>query len=40
MISIKASRIKQGIAPCRGMTEVFPLATLFLIFGDAIQREL
>ena len=31
------SRIKQGIAPCRGIAEVLTSVDFFLIFGAAIQ---
>ena len=36
--STMTSRIKQGIAPCRGIAEVLTSVDFFLIFGAAIQR--
>ena len=34
------SRIRQGIAPCRGIAEAFELVVFFLIFGPAIVMAL
>src|SRR5437868_15174750 len=34
-----SSKIRQGIAPCRGMAEPFVSLDFFFIFGAAIQRR-
>jgi hypothetical protein len=41
MTSAMISKIKQGIAPCRGMAEGLVLLSVdfFLIFGAAIQKQ-
>jgi hypothetical protein len=39
IISAIISRIKQGIAPWRGIAEVLLSLVFFLIFGAAIQRS-
>ena len=39
MRSISATRIRHGMAPCRGIAEVFELPVLFLIFGDAMRSS-